>query len=166
MIRNKASVLAGALLAFATPVAAQAQDFAVEGNGTRAHGLWGGELGVGYNVRFGPVTLRPIGGVFLYAGDNDRYRSEEISGGNTICRDLTNGQFADKSNCNNTAAKLYGKVEGTVAIPLVAEVGAGARFSGDRTRLYGTAAVDLLPALKLKGNVGDRYAALGLLARF
>jgi len=150
----------------ALPLAANAQNIVVEGAGARAHSIWGGELGVGYNLRAGPVTLRPIGGVFLYAGDNDRFQNETFSNGNQICRDLSNGQFADDSDCNNTAAKLYGKVEGTVSVPLFAEIGAGARFSGERVRIYGTAAADIFPRIKLKANVGDRYVALGLMAGF
>lgn len=151
---------------FVTPAAAQAQNIAIEANGARAQERWGAELGVGYNFRAGPITVRPIGGVLVYPGENDRYYNDTFSNGETRCRDSQNGQFARDSLCDNTAASLYGKVEATATIPLIAEIGAGARFSSDRTRIYGTAAFAILPAFKVKANVGDRYYALGLLASF
>lgn len=132
----KSAALFGALLTMIIPSAASAQNVAIEGNAVRAQGNWGGELGAGYDLRAGPFTLRPIAGLFIHSENDER------------------------------EVKLYGKAEATVTLPLVAELGAGARFSGDRTRLYGTAAVNLLPALKLKGNLGERYAAIGILGQF
>lgn len=147
------------------PAAASAQ-VAIEANGARAQSRWGGELGLGYNLRAGPITFRPIGGALIYAGDNDRYDRQTLANGNTVCRDTSNGQFANRDRCGNTAVSWYAKTEATVSIPLVAEIGAGARFSSDKTRFYGTVAFPVLPALKVKGNVGQRYFAAGLLASF
>ena len=132
----KSVALFGALALLAAPAAASAQSIAVEGNLARAQGHWGGELGMGYSLHAGPITLRPIGGLFIHS-DNDQRE-----------------------------AKLFGKAEATVTIPTIAELGAGARISGDHTRIYGTAAFDLLPKLKLKGNLGDRYAAIGIMGEF
>ncbi|MBE1529740.1 hypothetical protein GGC65_004196 [Sphingopyxis sp. OAS728] len=132
----KSAVLLGALFGLAHPAAAGAQDVAVEGNLVRAQGHWGGELGLGYSLHAGPITLRPIGGLLIHSDNDER------------------------------EVKPYAKAEATVTIPALAEVGAGARISGDRTRIYGTAAFDLLPKLKLKGNLGDHYAAIGILGQF
>mgnify|MGYP001571324731 CR=1 FL=1 len=132
----KFAVLLGTLFALAMPAAASAQEIAVEGNLARAQGHWGGEFGVGYSLHAGPITLRPIGGLFLHSDNDER------------------------------EVKAFAKAEATVTIPALAELGAGARISGDRTRVYGTAAFDLLPKLKLKGNVGDRYAAIGIMGQF
>lgn len=63
-------------------------------------------------------------------------------------------------------ARLYARAEATVDLPLIAEIGAGARFSRDRLRPYATAGFDLLPGMQVKGNLGERYAAIGLLGRF
>ena len=60
----------------------------------------------------------------------------------------------------------YARIEATYSIPLVAEIGAGARFSGDKVRPYGTVAVPLAPKIRLKGNAGPKYFALGLAAGF
>jgi hypothetical protein len=163
MIRPFILALFGVSLLAALPSAASAQ-IAIEANGARAQQRWGGELGVGYDFGVGPFTLRPIAGVLIHSGDNDRYFEDDLDNGQTRCRDSSNGQFARDDLCDNTALKPYGKVEATVTVPLVAEFGAGARISSDRMRIYGTAAVNLLPKIKLKGNVGDRYVAIGLMA--
>lgn len=146
-------------LSMAAPAAAQ---ITIEGNGARADDRWGGELGIGYGLGAAGFKLTPMIGALVYAGDNDRYREDELSNGQTRCRDTTNGQFADDERCSNTKANAYAKVEATYSIPLIATVGAGVRFSERRTTPYGTVAIPLAPTIKLKGNVGDRYFALGI----
>lgn len=158
---KKTVALAFTACALATAVPAAAQ-ITVEGNGARADDRWGGELGIGYGFGAAGFKLTPIIGALIYAGDNDRYREDDLSNGQTSCRDTTNGQFADDDRCNNTKADAYAKVEATYSIPLVATVGAGVRLSERRTTPYGTVALPLAPTIKLKGNVGDGYYALGL----
>lgn len=155
-----------AAVACAVAPAAYANGLAFEANGARAHSEWGGELGVGYNLSLGGFTLRPIGGVFVYKGDNDRYEEDTFSNGQTRCRDMSNGQFADDEKCNNAAVKAYGKVEATYTLIGSLEFGAGARFSSEKVRAYGTASIPLAPRFRAKGNVGDRYYAVGLRADF
>lgn len=58
--------------------------------------------------------------------------------------------------------KLYGRVEATYSLPAFATIGAGVRFSGDNTRPYATVALPLVPKLRVKGNVGPKYYAMGL----
>lgn len=148
------------------PASANANNIAVEANGARAHEVWGGELGIGYNLSKGPFTLRPMVGAFVYQGDNDRYNNQTFSNGQTVCRDNTNGQFAASERCDNTAVKPYAKLEATVTLAGVTEVGGGARFSSDKVRPYGTAAFSLMPKLKIKANGGPEYYSVGLLASF
>lgn len=153
--------------ALATAPAAASAQLVLEANGARASGVWGGELGLGYRIGAGGFALTPAIGAFLYKGDNDRYYVDEFSNGQSRCRDRTNGQFADDYLCNNIAAKAYGRVEATYTIPAGPEIGGGARFAVDeKVRPYGTVALALGPKLKLKGNVGDRYYALGVSGRF
>ena len=83
-----------------------------------------GELGVGYSFRAGPITLRPIGGLLIHSDNDER------------------------------EVKPYAKAEATVTIPALAELGLGARISGDRTRLYGTAGFDLAPQAEAEGQSG------------
>lgn len=162
-------VLYGAIaaaLAIGLPASANANGLTLEANGARAESVWGGELGVGYNLTFSGFTLRPIVGAFIYRGDNDRYESNTFSNGQTRCRDMRTGQFAADEKCDNTAAKAYGKVEATYTFAGFAEIGGGARYSGDEVRPYGTVAVSLAPKIKVKANAGDKYYALGLRADF
>ena len=160
-----AALAGAAFAAIALPQAAAAQ-IAVEANAAYAEDNWGGELGVLYNLEIGDFTLRPGGGVFLYEGDNDRYYTDELSNGQSRCRDRTNGQFADDSNCINIAARAYARLEATYTIPGSVEIGAGGRYSGDRIRPYATLSAPLGERLRIKGNAGDDYFALGLRADF
>lgn len=161
MIKKIWAVAAASVLAI-NCVPASANGFMAEANGARAHGEWGGEVGVGYSVTVAGFALRPIVGAFIYQGDNDRYYTQTFSNGQDRCRDSTNGQFAKDEKCNNLRAKAYGKIEATYTIPLFAEIGAGARFSSDKVRPYGTASVPLGPMIRLKANAGPKYYAAGL----
>jgi hypothetical protein len=58
--------------------------------------------------------------------------------------------------------RLYGRVEGTFALPMTVRVGAGVRISGDDPRPYATVAMPILPKLAVKGNAGPKYATIGL----
>lgn len=58
--------------------------------------------------------------------------------------------------------RLYGRIEAAYTLPASATVGIGARFSGDNTRPYATLAMPLIPKLRVKGNVGPKYYAVGL----
>jgi hypothetical protein len=57
---------------------------------------------------------------------------------------------------------LYGRVEAAYQIPMSMKIGAGLRITDDHTRAYGTVAYPLLPKLKVKGNLGPKYYAIGL----
>lgn len=56
----------------------------------------------------------------------------------------------------------YGRLEAAYQIPASLRVGAGARFSGEEPRIYGTVAMPILPTVAVKGNVGHRYVSVGL----
>ena len=139
---------------------------AVEANVARADSEWGAELGAGYSFKFKGLAIRPMGGVLVYQGDNDRYYQDDIGGGQTRCRDRSNGQFADDANCDDTAFKPYAKVEGTFTLLGSAEAGLGARYSGDEVQPYATASFPVAPRIRIKANAGRDYYALGLRADF
>ncbi len=140
---------------------ASADGVMVEATGARAQQRWGAELGIGYTVNVGRLNLRPIAGVFIHRGDDDRFERDSFSNGQSRCRDTRTGQFANDSECVNIAAKVYGKVEATFSVSPAAEIGGGARFSGDRVRPYGTVALSRGQA-RFKANAGDRYYAIGV----
>tara|TARA_B100000678_G_scaffold273966_1_gene264719 strand:+ start:723 stop:1217 length:495 start_codon:yes stop_codon:yes gene_type:complete len=143
-----------------------AAQVAVEGNVARADSEWGAELGVGYSLKSSGFAIRPMGGVLIYQGDNDRYYDDDIGGGDTRCRDRTSGQFADDDKCNNTAVKAYAKLEATYTLLGSAEFGLGARYSGDDVQPYGMVSFPVAPRIRIKANAGDDYYALGLRADF
>ena len=142
-----------------------AAQVAVEGNVARADSEWGAELGVGYSLKSSGFAIRPMGGVLVYQGDNDRYYEDDV-GGQTRCRDRTNGQFADDGKCDNTAVKAYAKLEATYTLLGSAELGLGARYSGDDVQPYGMISFPVAPRIRIKANAGDDYYALGLRADF
>ncbi|MBB3347764.1 hypothetical protein [Sphingomonas sp. BK069] len=152
------AALGAALALLSAPAAAQ---LTAEANGARAEDHWGGELGVGYGLGAAGFKLTPMVGAFLYAGDTDRYVRDD-NGSNARCRDSATGRYADDDRCDKTVVKPYAKLEATYAIPLVATLGAGLRVSEADTTPYGTVAFTLAPLVKLKGNVGAGYYALGL----
>lgn len=57
---------------------------------------------------------------------------------------------------------FYGRVEATYSLPASLTFGAGVRISGDDPRPYATVAMPLLPKVQVKGNLGPKYAAVGL----
>lgn len=158
-------LLAAAAMTVLAP-SAFADGVVLEANGARAQDRWGGELGLGYTLDAGGFSIRPIGGVFLHAGDEDRYYRDDLGNGQTRCRDGDTGRFADDSNCTNIDVKWYAKLEATYTIPLGPEIGGGARFSSEKVRPYGTIGFGLGPNLRLKGNVGASYYAVGVKAQF
>lgn len=110
---------------------AQANGLVAEANLARWHGDWGGELGAGYAFEAAGFTLRPMAGVML------------------------------QDDGDGTGTKLYGKIEASYTLPASVELGLGARLSGDRTRSYALVSLPLAPKIRVKGNVGDGYFALG-----
>jgi hypothetical protein len=155
-----AMMLAGAVAGL--PTSAQAQGIGAELTAGKAEGVWGAELGLGYAFELGPIAVRPVAGAFVYKGDDTRYYMDQMSNGQSRCRDTSNGQFAKRALCNDAAAMFYGKVEATVTLSGVAEVGAGARYMDGEVRPYGLVAIPLGPKLKLIGSGGDRYFSAGL----
>jgi len=155
-----------AVMALVPMTSVAAKGFGAEALGARAQGEWGGELGIGYNAQIGPIAIRPIAGVFIHQGDNDRYYEDTFSNGQSRCRDSLNGQFASDSKCVNVGVDWYAKAEVAYVAPTGFELGGGARVSSEKVRPYGTASFRLGPKIKLKGNAGPRYFALGIAAGF
>lgn len=165
MIKISGGLLAAAAMTLLAP-SAFADGVMLEANGARAQDRWGGELGLGYTLDAGGFSIRPIGGVFVHAGDDDRYERDTFRNGQSRCRDTETGQFASDSKCTNLDVKWYAKLEATYTIPLGPEIGGGARFSSEKLRPYGTIGFGLGPNLRLKGNVGANYYAAGIKAQF
>ena len=163
---NKVVLIGLAVVSLSAASIAQAEGIMVEGNGVRSEGVWGAELGLGYELGAGGFTIRPIGGVLVYQGDNDRYFEDTFDNGQTRCRDSANGEFAEDRLCDNTALKPYGKLEASYTIADGIEFGGGGRYDGGKIRPYGLASFPIAPKVRLHGNVGDEFFALGLRGSF
>ncbi|MFO6430245.1 hypothetical protein ACLBKT_09165 [Erythrobacter sp. W302b] len=138
----------------------------LEGNGARSEGVWGAEAGLGYEITAGGFSLRPVGGVFVYQGNDDRYVSDTFNNGQTRCRDTTNGQFADDRLCDDTALKAYGKLEASYTFAGSIELGGGGRYDGGEVRPYGLVSFPIAPRFRIHGNVGEEFIAVGLRGAF
>ncbi len=131
MIKISGRLFAAAAMTLLAP-SAFADGVMLEANGARAQDRWGGELGLGYALDAGGFSIRPIGGVFVHAGDDDRYERDTFRNGQSRCRDTETGQFASDSKCTNLDVKWYAKLEATYTIPLGPEIG---QCCGGRTVL-------------------------------
>lgn len=143
----------------ASPVLAKG--FGVEANGANAQDRWGGEVGIGYAVDIGRLSLRPIGGVFIHHDENNPNSRDYFSNGQSRCR-APNGRFTDDGDCMAIAFKGYAKAEAVYVFPRSIEIGGGARFSSDTVRGYATLAVPIGERTRVKANAGDNYYALGV----
>jgi hypothetical protein len=146
--------------AIASPAAAQVS---VEANVAKSEGRWGGELGAGYSIiSIEGFRVTPSVGVFIFDGQRDGFSEDS----NDRCVGPT-GQPGDSELCDSTATKIYGRAEATYTLPLAGiTAGFGGRLMSGEFRPYGTVALPILPLLNVKGNVGPKYVAAGLNARF
>jgi hypothetical protein len=154
--------LAACLVFACATLPASAGEIALEANAAHVKDITGGELGAGYRFSIGPVHIAPYVGAFLYQEDDSSYHEETFRNGNTVCRDTRNGQFADEEKCDDLNAKVYGKLEATINVLDFADVGGGVRFSEDQTTPYFALAINVVPHLSIRGNVGKDYWSGGL----
>ncbi|HYG27572.1 MAG TPA: hypothetical protein VD906_11755 [Caulobacteraceae bacterium] len=160
-MKRKIIAAAAALATWSAASAAQAGIHA-EANAASVTEVGGVELGVGYRFAAGKVRVTPIVGLFVTTGEDDgRYREETFSNGNTVCRDTSNGQFADDVNCAaNYDTAAYGKLEAAWRFTDSFELGAGARLTEDEAKPY--AVLGFGSTWGVKAAVGDDYYALGV----
>ena len=132
----------------------------------RANGRFGAEASLGLRLGLLGFSITPSVGAFARRSADERYVEEPDPAGGTRCRDSRDGDLDRDIFCENADLTPFGRIEATFAIPLIAEVGAGVRVSEHETLPYATAAMPFFPGVKLKGNVGDGYYALGLRVGF
>lgn len=170
------SVAAGLVLACAAPAQTQSPksdtartasnvSLTAELGAAQLADLTGAELGVGGRYAWRNVRFSGIVGGFITANQDDRYRSETFSNGNSVCRDTSNGQFSDDSNCAPDVS-AYGKLEASYLFDGGFEIGGGARFSQDNTAPYGTIGYRWSQGYAVYAAGGDDYVSLGLALRY
>lgn len=163
-IWTKALLAAG--MALGLSQGASAQGLVVDAAGARAQGQWGVEGTVGYRIGILGFAITPSVGAFATRSDEERFLEEPDPAGGTRCRDSEDGDVVHDIRCENADLQLIGRVEATYAIPLFAEAGVGVRISEAATTPYATVAMPVFPLVRVKGNVGKNYFALGLRAGF
>ena len=152
---------AAAFSIFAGPEAASAQGLVIDAAGARAEERWGVEGSVGYRIGTLGFAITPSVGAFVTRSDEQRYVEHPDPSGGTQCIDTRDGDSVRDIRCENADVRPFARVEATYSVPLIAEIGLGVRIGKD-TQPYGTVAFPVFPAVKLKGNAGPDYVALGL----
>lgn len=155
-----------AALATVTPAAA------AEGTGFAgyADGIHRGlELAFGFKAEAktgAAIALHPLQGVIYPTDPPDGYREETFSNGNTICRNLSNGQFADKKNCEGGAGFEYTpSIELTQRITYPVSIGVGYR-AGKESGEYGMLKIMASERVYLAIRAGSEYRGLAIGAHF
>jgi hypothetical protein len=122
----------------------------------------GAELEVGYQKTFASwrVNVIPLSGI-IHRKDDSRYREETFSNGQEVCRDTTNGQFADKDKCNQTGFD-YGFIAGADFVATERfHVGGGIRI-GKETDVFGMARYRLTDRVSIQAKAGGDYRSIGI----
>lgn len=155
-----------ALLLVAAPSISLADANIFAGYASGAHD--GLELEIGYVKNFGnaSITVNYLAGV-IYSGEAPSgYREETFSNGNTVCRDLSNGQFAKKEKCDPTIEAEYApSIEASYWLAERVSIGAGYR-GGDEPEAIGTLAYKLGPKGYASIRGGSEYFGIGFGALF
>lgn len=103
--------------------------------------------------------------LFTYLGKSDnRFRKETISGGTEICRDTTNGQFADKENCNPPLkAEYQPSIEAQQRINERIYFGLGVKLRPlwNSSPVYGIASFNTSEARRIVFRAGSEYLSFG-----
>lgn len=123
----------------------------------------GAEVSVGYVFRAANLYLAPSIGAFIFQGDNNRYQLQTQGNGTEVCRDLTNGQYSKKANCDNTRVTAYGNLEGGIRLgdDQMWAAGIGARVQ-DKALAYAVVHYGRPGGPNLRVAAGKDYGALGV----
>lgn len=122
----------------------------------------GAEIELGYHKTFSSfvVNILPLTGI-IYSKTNSRYREETFSNGSKVCRDTSNGQFADKENCSGTGFDYGFIVKTDYDILDKFAIGAGVRL-GNKSDVFLTLRSKLTQKMSLQVKGGENYVSAGL----
>lgn len=160
------SLLGALLFFFSVPACAQVAGFFGYGAGANE----GVEFALGYTHKWDSetaISVYPLQWVAYETPPSDRYREETFSNGQTVCRDRSNGQFADKEKCEPSTGFEY-----TPSIEVIRKVAPelilGIGYRGGETR-GGYGVVSLLPSglpVSIGARIGGNYLGLFIGSRF
>ena len=121
----------------------------------------GVEMELGYRKvvsDFG-VNILPLTGI-MYSNSNSKYREETYSNGSTVCRDTSNGLFADKVTCNNSSFSYGFIASGDYALTDWLTCGAGVRI-GKKPDPFLTLRGRVTRNMSFQFKAGGKYTAAG-----
>lgn len=128
----------------------------------------GGEMALGAALHVTERTtidLYPADFVFFMKDAPSRYREETFQNGTMVCRDLSNGEFAKKSNCKPIVDLEYTpSIAITRPITDRLRLGIGYRV-GDAAGTFGTAEIALPQGFNLYLRGGSRQLGIALVMR-
>lgn len=122
----------------------------------------GAEIGLGVQIK--PyekvnIDVAPLTGIFI-PNDNSRYAEETTKNKQTICRDKTNGQFTDKSNCG--ASFKYGfETSAKYQLHINLDGGVGIRV-GNGLSIYAVAHAKFNSKFGFEMKLGNEYLSFAL----
>lgn len=122
------------------------------------------ELGVKYQpaswIEFG---FSPANLVF-FENEDDNFENQDLGNGQSRCRNLSNGQFADDYNCAPDVS-WRGAATGELNLGDNLSVGGGYLF-GEQESAFGSLRYNFNDTFSLLGRAGEEYASLAIVARF
>lgn len=153
--------LAIAALACAISFAANADGIMGSIGYAKRGAIDGFEVQLGYRKIVGDVgfNIIPLSGIW-YKNDNSKYREETFGNGSTVCRDKSNGQFADTEKCGPS----FGYAAIFAADYSVSEkfkVGLGLRVGKD-TDPFATLRYAITEKVSLQVSAGGKYSTFGI----
>jgi hypothetical protein len=132
---------------------------------TNAH--QGGELELTYTADFDKFSINfsPLSAI-MYKDDDKNYRKETFRNGNEVCRDIRNGQFSEKSNCNKVGIDYAAIIGADYKLAKNFTVGAGVRI-GEKIKPYGNISIlNDLNSFGLRARAGQKYMSIDLVGTF
>lgn len=143
------------------PFAQAANPFA-EISAARVKDTVGAEVGFGAKLKAGDFALKPQLVAFVYDGETPGFETQTQRNGSTICRNTSNGQYAEDSNCVSMKVSAALKLELTYAMGAWGELGVGARVDKETRTPYVAYTKAVSPSMALKLSGGRDYVGLGL----
>ena len=119
-----------AIILAITAITVQADQAFMSAGVASITGKTGLELDIGkrYNTSGNAVIeVTPLGFTVTHGNPTPGYRSETFANNQTVCRNTSNGQFSEKTNCDSSSVSYTPKVSVDFGNELI-RVGAGAKF--------------------------------------
>lgn|SRR5690606_26173812 len=142
-IMNRKITLSLCFVLSAISAAINADEWGMSVGYVSSDGNSGGNVGGYYRHHFDSLLIKwTVLDVNMFSKEPEGYREETLSNGNTICRDESNGQFADDEKCNQIDIDVGSSIElgyGFNAGDIPSSLSAGVRLFGDKE--YGDAVI-------------------------